>query len=120
MDICYEGKDMFTFLTLSFEQEKYIIQHLESIKYQMVHYGADVKAAYILADDASKDRTVEWARLWLEKNKEIFSDVTILENKENKGIVDNYLRGINAIKGRGKINALLRTICIIIRTFLMS
>lgn len=101
-----ERKAMFTFLTLSYDQERYIIQHLESIRYQIIAHGADEKAVFVLADDASSDRTVEWARLWLRENEGLFADITILENRENKGVVDNYLKGINTVVPRSRIKCL--------------
>ena len=97
---------MFTFLTLSYDQERYIIQHLESIRYQIKKYGADEEVAFILADDASNDRTVEWARLWLGENEDLFADITILENRENKGVVANYLKGINTAMPGSRIKCL--------------
>ena len=97
---------MFTFLTLSYDQEKYIIQHLESIRYQIMAHGADEEVIFVLADDASSDRTVEWARLWLRENRDLFADIIVLENRENKGVVDNYLRGINAVALGSRIKCL--------------
>lgn len=62
----------FTFFTLSFNQEKYIIQHLESIKYQIETYGAEYLIHYIICDDSSSDKTIYYAKKWLERNKRLF------------------------------------------------
>lgn len=88
---------MFTFLTVSYNQENFIIEHLESIKYQIEKYAHGREIHFILSDDGSKDRTILFARKWLENNPGLFKQVRILESSENKGIVFNYLRGINAV-----------------------
>ena len=82
----------FTFVVFSYNQEKFIIEHLESIKYQIKHYGELVNCKLILADDFSTDRTVFLATDWLNENRGIFSSVKILESNCNLGIVKNYIR----------------------------
>ncbi|MCI8782111.1 MAG: glycosyltransferase family 2 protein [Dorea sp.] len=88
---------MFTFLTISYNQEKYIIEHLESIRYQIENYGYGRKFAYILADDGSEDGTVGLAQRWMKENDSLFCEVKILDSGKNRGIVTNYLRGINEV-----------------------
>lgn len=88
---------MFTFLTISYNQEKFIIEHLESIKYQIKNFGNNEEFKYILSDDCSKDSTVFLVKKWIQINSDLFKEVKILTNDENKGIVDNYLRGIGAV-----------------------
>lgn len=89
---------MFTFVTISYNQENFILEHLESIKYQIEKFANGRDIYFVLSDDGSKDHTVEYAREWLEKNAGLFKDVTIMESGTNRGIVYNYLRGINAVK----------------------
>lgn len=88
---------MFTFLTISYNQEKYIIEHLESIKYQIKKYANGRDMCYILADDGSSDRTVELAKRWLELNGSLFKDINILDYSQNNGTVYNYIRAINSV-----------------------
>jgi len=88
---------LFTFLTISYNQEKFIIQHLESIKYQIENFGENNDFKFILSDDCSKDRTVEFAMKWIELNSDLFNEVAILRSEKNEGIVANYFKGINAI-----------------------
>lgn len=80
----------FTFGVLTFNQEFLIVETLESIKYQSVHFGKNMEIQLFIIDDASKDRTLEVCRIWAEKNKNLFSKVEIIKNKKNCGTVYNY------------------------------
>lgn len=80
----------FVFGILSYNQEDYILETLESIKYQKVQYGAEIDVSLIITDDASKDRTVEVINAWLEKNGTYFADVDLIANQQNKGTVANF------------------------------
>ena len=88
----------FTFFTLSFNQEKYIIQHLESIKYQIENYGKNYLIHYIICDDSSNDNTIYYARKWLAENKKLFKSITIIVNDDNCGTVSNMINGLSKIK----------------------
>lgn len=61
----------FTFVILTYNQEQYVVEHLESIKYQIEHFGENIKIHFILADDASKDKTVYKVKSWIERNKNL-------------------------------------------------
>lgn len=89
---------MFTFVTISYNQEDFILEHLESIKYQVENYGQELKVDFILADDGSQDNTVKYAREWLKCNGEIFHTVTLLDSDENQGTVANVFNAIDSIK----------------------
>ena len=82
----------FTFGILTYNQEKYIVQCLESIKYQINAYGKDVKFNIVISDDCSSDRTIEISTLWIEKNKKLFHGIKIIKNKNNMGIVGNTIQ----------------------------
>lgn len=75
----------YSFLVLAFNHEKYILEHLESIKYQVEVFGLGKKIKLIINDDASKDKTVALIDKWVSVNKFIFEDVVILKNKTNIG-----------------------------------
>jgi hypothetical protein len=75
----------FSFLVLAYNHESYIIEHLESIKYQIKTYGKEVKVDILINDDCSTDRTVELIDNWLKLNKELFNRVLVIKNKNNKG-----------------------------------
>lgn len=86
-----------TFLTISYNQKNYIIEHLESIKYQIEHYGEKQEYKFILSDDCSNDGTVDLVKKWIKANNNLFIDVKILTSDENLGVVQNYLRGASYI-----------------------
>jgi len=81
----------FTFGMLTYNQADYVFEHLESIKYQILNYGNDVKAYFVLSDDASKDNTVKYVKMWLDENKELFAEIKIVSKTINEGIVQNFL-----------------------------
>lgn len=81
----------FTFGMLTYNQADYVFEHLESIKYQILNYGNDVKAYFVLSDDASKDNTVKYVKMWLDENKELFAGIKIVSKTINEGIVQNFL-----------------------------
>lgn len=89
---------MFTFVTITFNQEKYIIEHLESIKYQIEKFYSGKKVNLIISDDCSQDNTVLFAKKWIEQHRDIFSEVETLISNKNQGVVKNYLRATNAVK----------------------
>ncbi len=80
----------FVFGILTYNQENYILETLESIRYQKIHYGAEIEVSLIITDDASKDRTIEVIQTWLENNRKYFSAVELIANKQNQGTVANF------------------------------
>lgn len=91
-------KEGFTFGVLCYNQERFIVEHLESIKYQIENYGEDYNVNLIISDDCSTDRTVDIASKWIERNKNLFNSVEILCPKKNQGIVKNITRLLCAVK----------------------
>ena len=89
---------MFTFVTITYNHEKYIIEHLESIRYQIENYSEGKKMNLIVSDDGSVDNTMRYAQQWVERNKNLFSEVEFLTSEKNQGIVKNYLSATAAIK----------------------
>ena len=83
-----KGKIMrnYVFGILAYNQEQYIVETLESIKFQKIQYGADLEVSLIITDDASKDQTVAVANAWIAKNREYFSNVHVIANEKNQGI----------------------------------
>lgn len=87
----------FTFVTLSYNHKEVIAEHLESIKRIVKKYGDGYAVNFILGDDASKDGTTKVVRRWIREN-DFFDKVTILDNKENKGLVANYINSVSYVK----------------------
>lgn len=94
-----DSKSMFSFVTIAYNHEKYIISHLESIKYQIQSYGMGYTFQLIVADDCSKDRTIELINLWIEKNRFLFETIDIISNASNMGTCKNYCNGLRRIEG---------------------
>ena len=90
--------EAFTFATLTYNQENYILEHLESIRYQIEHFGQEREIYYVLADDCSSDRTVELAQKWLNRNRKLFKGIEIVAATQNQGIVRNYEQALRHIQ----------------------
>ena len=67
----------FTFVIITYNQEQYILQHLESIKYQINKYGKGISVYLIISDDHSLDRTLQLAEIWLQENSCFFYNYKI-------------------------------------------
>jgi len=84
-------RQSFTFVVLTYNHEAYILEHLESIKYQIEKFGENINIELIIADDGSKDETVNLARYWIAKNNHLFSAVKILHDGINRGTCLNFV-----------------------------
>lgn len=89
---------MFTFISLTYNHEKFIIMHLESIKYQIQNYFKGIQIALIIADDGSADGTVRLCEQWLRKNQGMFHEYMILHDGVNRGTCGNMLRAFDNLK----------------------
>lgn len=87
----------YVFGILSYNQEKYIVETLESIKFQKVQYGADIEVSLIITDDASKDNTVAVLNDWIAKNRDYFVNVDVIANEKNQGIVPNFCKIVQMV-----------------------
>ena len=88
----------FTFGICTYNSESFILETLESIKYQIEKYGSGIDTYIVLSDDASSDKTIYFVEKWIELNKKIFFDIKIIRHNINRGISFNYcelLRNIN-------------------------
>ena len=88
----------FTFAVLTYNQERCVLYHLESIRYQVERWGDGIEIYFLLADDHSTDGTMELAQAWLRKYKTLFTGVQIFQNEQNQGIVQNYLHALHGIQ----------------------
>lgn len=80
-----ESKSSFSFLVLVYNQEAYIIEHLESIKFLVINYGKNINVDLIINDDCSKDRSIILIDKWLDINLNLFRNVKKIYNKTNLG-----------------------------------
>lgn len=88
----------FTFIVITYNQEQYVVEHLESIKYLIETYGEGMYIDLVIADDKSKDRTVEVVDEWLSDNRQLFRDVFIFNREENVGTIRNIKSAIKVTK----------------------
>lgn len=80
-----DNSNTFSFLVIAYNHEKYIIDHLESIKYQILNYGKNISTDILISDDCSNDSTVELIDSWTLLNCDLFNRVVKFYNKVNKG-----------------------------------
>ena len=84
-------KNHFVFVTLTFNHEKYIIEHLESIKYQVENYGQKFSTKIVITDDCSSDKTMSLVKRWCNSNEKLFDEIILIENSINIGTCENFL-----------------------------
>lgn len=92
--------EKFTFCVLAYNHSQYIIEHLESIKFQVLNYGANIDCSIIINDDASKDDTVELIEKWFSKNDTIFKHISKIYNKVNIGTCKAVINFSDNLKTR--------------------
>ena len=92
------GLKEFTFGVLCYNQENFIIEHLESIRYQIENYGKGYEINLVIADDCSTDSTVAVVKKWVSKYRKLFKNVDILVPEKNQGIVKNEISLLKSIK----------------------
>lgn len=80
----------FTFGVITYNHEKFILELLESIKYQILKFGKGIRVDLVVSDDASRDDTVNLINSWVKMNQGLFSRTTILVNEKNVGVVENF------------------------------
>lgn len=89
--------DGYTFVVLAYNHSDYILEHLESVKYLVENYGDGLAIDLIIADDSSRDNTVALARLWLEKNSNLFRRASVLSDDVNRGTCKNLTRALSHV-----------------------
>ena len=90
----------FTIVVVCYNQEVYILEALESIKYQIQNYLGERSIQLVIADDGSTDNTPKKIKRWLESNNNIFGQVDVLLAEKNEGTCKNQARAYRKIKGK--------------------
>lgn len=85
----------FTFITLAYNHEKYIVEHLDSIKRICSHYGQGINANLIVVDDCSTDNTCKIIENWLLNYSGVFNKVIFQKNFNNQGVIHNIFWSID-------------------------
>ncbi len=89
----------FTFVVITYNHEAYVLEHLESIAYQICEHGQGCTFQLIIADDASKDQTLALVRHWLDQRHALFDDVQIHTEVSNQGTCHNYTKVWPQVRG---------------------
>ncbi len=89
----------FTFVVITYNHEAYVLEHLESIAYQIREHGQDCTFQLIIADDASKDLTLALAKCWLNEYSSLFADVQIHTQTANQGTCHNFTKVWPYVRG---------------------
>lgn len=82
----------YLFVILSYNHEAYIIEHLESILFQIEHWADGRICSIVVADDCSRDDTVRLAHAWLKVHQDILASYHVLESVNNEGTCSNFAR----------------------------
>jgi alpha-1,3-rhamnosyltransferase len=80
---------VFSVVVTNFNQEKYILECLDSIKNQTYP-----SIELVICDDKSSDNSIEKIEKWIELNKSRFENVVFIKNEVNKGIGGNHNVGL--------------------------
>lgn len=84
-------------ILISYNQEKLILQALESIYHQEAEYKRGKDIQVIIADDASTDQTFNIEKKWVNLRKMFFKDIVLLPSDKHRGINQNYLRALQCV-----------------------
>lgn len=76
----------FTFSILVFNHEKWILEHLESIRYLILRYQPPI-VDLLISDDKSMDGSRDLIDSWLASNDHFFRNIRKIYNDENLGTV---------------------------------
>lgn len=82
-------------VVVTYNSEKTILDTLESVRKQTYPM-----LELIVSDDCSTDNTIEVVNRWIEKKKERFQNIVVIESKRNTGVSANSNRGIRKAKGK--------------------
>ncbi|MBQ5687561.1 MAG: glycosyltransferase, partial [Ruminococcus sp.] len=88
----------FSFICISYNQQKEIVEHLESIRQLVERFGGNTENDLIVADDGSADGTAAVAREWIGRNRGLFRRAEVLPETANMGTVRNIYRAIDSCR----------------------
>lgn len=82
---------------VTYNQEKLVLQTLESIKYQIQNHGRRNNYTLIVADDGSVDFTIRNIQFWLNQNKGLFYKEILLCDGKNRGTAKNFVKMLEKV-----------------------
>jgi hypothetical protein len=101
-----KARPSFAFLVVTYNHQDYILEHLESIKFLVQNYAANLDIDIIINDDSSIDKTRSYIDLWLQLNSNLFRHTKTIYNPKNLGTcvsVSNMLK--HMVADRCKLTA---------------
>lgn len=93
------SRPSFAFLVVTYNHQNYILEHLESIKYLVDCFAAEINVDLVVSDDCSRDKTQSIIDAWLVRNAGLFRNVKTIYNSANIGTcksVENLLSALTA------------------------
>lgn len=87
----------FSIVVVSYNQERFVVEALESIRYQIVNNSYSGSVQLIVADDGSTDKTQQRIRMWTEKYKHLFADIVLILSDLNEGTTKNVAKAFEKI-----------------------
>lgn len=90
----------FSFGVITYNSADYVLETLESIKYQVINYREKKKIELIISDDGSMDLTVETVKEWIARNRIYFENIELVTVPENTGTVQNYKRVFHRLSSK--------------------
>lgn len=88
-------QELVSICVVTYNNEKYIVETLESIKNQTYR-----EVELIVSDDNSSDNTVAKVSKWIESNKGRFVNVELIVSNKNTGVTANCNRAVKCAKGQ--------------------
>ena len=90
--------ESFTFLVLTYNHAELVTENLDSIKSVVEKYGNDRKISILVADDCSKDSTVEVVKGWFSSNGQLFDKLELIIQEKNVGTIRNFYNAVKNVK----------------------
>jgi hypothetical protein len=90
----------YQFVVRTYNQEKLIVDLLNSIRYQVITFGKNLRTILTIIDDMSEDSTVQSIENWIKDNASIFYDIDLVINKVNMGIDFTHFQMFELVKHR--------------------
>lgn len=87
----------FSIVVVSYNQERFIVEALESIRYQIIKNNYSGSVQLIIADDGSTDRTQQRICMWTEKYKYLFAEIVLILSDLNEGTTKNVAKAFEKI-----------------------
>ncbi len=92
-----QSENSITFVVLTYNHADYVLEHLESIANLIRKFNQIEKHDLVVSDDASRDSTVFEVSQWLDRNSDLFRNVTTYFGSENVGTCNSFLRATENI-----------------------